>query len=270
MARQMLIYEGVVPVSQKRHGNWSVKTGADYGFARDVNSVPLMAAEFPFAAAEYPIVFAGNEEEVLPAVILGVRDGENVFYKEDTGWQGKYIPAFVRRYPFVFSVSEDGKQFTLCIDENFSGCNQEGRGERLFDSEGERSQYLAGILNFLKDYQAHFQRTQIFCKKLKELDLLEEMRAQFTLNTGQNLALQGFMAVSRERLKKLSGEQLADLVKTDELEMMYLHAQSMRNFRAMMERVSPGQAAPEEVGAPAEAPKPEAAKKAPAKKASKK
>jgi hypothetical protein len=270
MARQMLIYEGVVPVSQKRHGDWSVKTGVDYGFARDVNSMPLMAVEFPFAAAEYPIVFAGTKDEVLPAVILGARDGENVFYKEDTGWQAKYIPAFVRRYPFVFSVSDDGKQFTLCIDEKFSGCNQEGRGERLFDSEGERSQYLAGILNFLKDYQAHFQRTQLFCKKLKELDLLEEMRAQFTLPTGQNLALQGFMAINRERLKKLSGEQLADLVKTDELEMMYLHMQSMRNFRAMMERVTPGQTTPEEAGAPAAEPKPAEDKKASAKKSGKK
>jgi hypothetical protein len=67
------------------------------------------------------------------------------------------------------------------------------------------------------------------------------MRAQITLNTGQRLALEGFMAVSRERMKKLPGETLAALAKTDELELLYMHVQSMRNFRAMLERVAPGQ-----------------------------
>jgi hypothetical protein len=30
-----------------------------YGFSAEVNSVPLMTVEFPQAAAEYPVVFAG-------------------------------------------------------------------------------------------------------------------------------------------------------------------------------------------------------------------
>lgn len=242
MTKQLLIYERAVPVSKQRHKDWSVKTGADYRFAGEVNSIPLMAVEIPNAAAEYAVVFAGTKDTVMPAVILGVRDKENLYLKSDGGWEARYVPAFVRRYPFVFSGSEDGKTFTLCIDESFSGCNQEGRGERLFDAEGEQSQYLGSILAFLKDYQAHFQRTQAFCKKVKDLDLLEPMRAQITLNTGEQMALEGFMAVNRERLKKLTGEQLADLARTDELELLYLHLASMRNFRAMVERVAPGAA----------------------------
>ena len=241
MAKQVLIYERAVPVSAQRHGKWSVKTGVDYSFAREVNSLPLLAIEFPNAASEYAIVFAGTAEAVLPAVILGLRDSENLYLGADGTWQGRYVPAFVRRYPFVFSGSEDGKTFTLCVDESFSGCNQEGRGEKLFDSEGQRTQYLETMLAFLKEYQVRFIRTQAFCRKLKELDLLEPMRAQITLKTGQRMGLEGFMAVSRERLKKLTGDQLASLAKTDELELLYLHMQSMRNFQAMLERVAPGQ-----------------------------
>ena len=248
MTRQLLIYERATPVSSKQHGNWSVKTGTDYSFARDVNSVPLMAVEFPTAAPEYAIVFAGTEESVMPAVILGMREKENVYFKDGSGWQAKYIPAFVRRYPFVFSRSEDGSTFTLCIDETFSGCNQEGRGERLVDSEGTKSQYLDGILGFLRDYQAHFLHTQALCNKLKELNLLEPMRAQFTLNTGENVALEGFLAVNRERLKKLTADQLAALAQTDELELLYLHLQSMRNFRSMVERLASPEAAVEASG----------------------
>ena len=70
------------------------------------------------------------------------------------------------------------------------------------------------------------------------------MRAQANLNSGERLALTGFMAVSRDKLKALPADKLAELAKTDELELLYLHLQSMRNFAAMAERV--GQAAPEE------------------------
>ena len=238
MSLQLLIYERAVSINKKKHDDWSVKTGGDYAFAQHINSVPLTAVEFPHAAAEYSIIFAGNEDAVMPAVILGVRDQENLYLSEDGKWTSKYIPAFIRRYPFVFASSDDGKQFTLCIDEEFSGCNQDGIGERLFDAEGEQTQYLQSVLNFSSEYQGQFNRTQLFCKKLKELDLLEPMQAQITMASGEKMNLGGFQAVSRERLKKLSDEQIVELAKTDELELIYLHLQSMRNFNAMVEKVA--------------------------------
>ena len=73
MATQLLIYEQAVPVSVERHGDLSVKAGGDFGFARHVNSVPLTAAEIPVAAVEFPVVFTGGEEAVVPAAILGQR-----------------------------------------------------------------------------------------------------------------------------------------------------------------------------------------------------
>ena len=82
-----------------------------------------------------------------------------------------------------------------------------------------------------------FRRTQAFCAKLRELDLLEPMRAQASLGTGERVALTGFMAVNRERLKALPAQALADLAKTDALELLYLHLQSMRNFSGMMDRL---------------------------------
>lgn len=236
MSTQLLIYEKVIPVSKKRHTGWSVKTGADFVFAKHVNSVPLVAVEFPNAAVEYPIVFAGDNEAMMPVVLLAMRDKENLYLDESNHWDAKYIPAFIRRYPFVFSKSTDGATFTLCIDEDFAGCNQDNRGERLFDSEGERTQYLENMLRFVNEYQGQFMRTQVFCKKLQELDLLEPMQAQFTLTSGQRLRMAGFSTVNRERLKQLTDEQVAGLFKTDELELIYLHLHSMRNFNSMSSR----------------------------------
>lgn len=237
--KQLLIYASAAPVSRQRHANWSVDVGPDYKFAREVNSVPLMATEFSSAANEYPIVFTGTKGTVLPAVILGVQDQQNA-YVDDTGtWNAEYIPAFVRRYPFVFSATENGgRGFTLCIDEEFGGFNQDGRGERLFDDAGERTQYLENVLDFTRQYQVQFERTKAFCDRLESLNLLEPMHAQFATESDGQVSLAGFMAVRRERLKAIGPQELLEIFRTDELELIYIHLLSMRNFAMLGKRVS--------------------------------
>lgn len=236
MATQMLFYSSAVPISKSGHGELYVKTGLDYSFASTVNSVPLTAAEFPRASAEYSVVFTGEGDAIMPVVILGVGTGSNLYVDDEGQWTGRYIPAFIRRYPFVFSSNEDASSFTLCIDESFSGCNTEGRGERLFDADGERTQYLESMLNFVQEYQAHFRRTREFCARLNELGLLEPMHAQYRLGSDEWRSLTGFMAVNRAKLKTLDDEELAGMVRRDELELLYLHLHSLNNFGPMLER----------------------------------
>ena len=201
--------------------------------------MPLTATEFPFAARDYVIVFAG-EGTPMPAAILGLQQDRNLFVADDGAWQGRYIPAFVRRYPFVFSSNEDQSQFTLCIDKEFAGLNEEGRGQRLFDDEGQNSDYLEKMLQFLQEYQLQFQRTRLFCEQLQEHDLLESMQAHISMPGGSQQSLTGFRVINRDRLKALEGDKLAELAKTDALELAYLHLQSLNNFAAMVERTGAG------------------------------
>jgi len=238
MSKQLLIYETAVPLSAARHGDYSIETETSYAFSEKVNSVPLMAVEFPLAAGEYAIVFAGTDKEVMPAVILGMRQ-DNLYVSAQGSWTAKYIPAFLRRYPFVFSETDGGQRFTLCVDEAFAGLNREGRGQRLFEG-GKPTQYVQRVLDFLQEYQAQFRRTEAFCKKLSQLDLLEPMQAQVDLTTGERVLLSGFMAVNRAKLKALPGEKLAELAATDELELLYLHLHSMRNFNLLRDRLAEG------------------------------
>jgi hypothetical protein len=241
MSTQLLFYKEAVAVSKEKHIDLSIETTKDYSFASGVNSVPLTATEFPFAARDYVIVFAGTDTP-MPTAILGVQQDKNLFVSGEGQWQSRYIPAFVRRYPFVFSSSEDGSTFTLCVDKEFEGLNEEGRGERLFDAAGEKTAYLDKMLSFLQEYQLQFQRTQAFCQKLKELDLLESMQAQISLPSGSQQSLTGFQVINRDKLKALDGDQLTDLAKTDALELAYLHLQSMNNFSVMAERAGAGSA----------------------------
>jgi hypothetical protein len=71
------------------------------------------------------------------------------------------------------------------------------------------------------------------------------------------MTLGGFMTVNRDRLKALSGDELARLAASGDLDLIYAHLHSQRNFTPTAERigkiVEPASEAPagEDIKAPA-------------------
>lgn len=239
--KSLLIYEKAAPIRRDTHANVCVAAGADLGFARGTNSVPLLAVEFEAACRDFAIVFAGDEKSVLPAALLGLAEGQNAFVNAEGGWSAGYLPAFFRRYPFVFADGPE-EQLTLCIDEAFEGVNTEGRGERLFDSEGNRSRYLEDVLRFSATYQRGFERTRLFCDKLLKLGLLEPAQARFSSPEGQAGTLAGFLVINRQRLKAISEADLKEMFALDELELCFLHLASLPNINRIARVASPAAA----------------------------
>jgi hypothetical protein len=238
MAMQLLFYERAVAVTSGRHRDLAVGRRRDFGFARAAGAVPLTTAELPAAAAHYPVVFVGEGDDVGLAVILGIRDGENLFVGADGRWDAPYVPAFVRRYPFVFANRKDTTHLTLCVDEASDLLNHEGRGERLFDSAGERTTYLTNVLDFMQRYQVALERSRAFAKRVQDLGLLRDVQARMRLGDGAALQLRGFRTVDREALKGLASETVNELFASDGLEALYLHLASLRNLQALGERAA--------------------------------
>jgi hypothetical protein len=235
MTKQLQFYENAVPVSAQRHGSWCLKRTGDYAYTSQSNVVPLTAVEFPFAAMEYSIVFVGTEEAPTPVALLGVKPEENLYLEDGHRWKARYIPAFVRRYPFVFAKGAEANTYTLCIDESFGGWNQEGRDEALFDGEGKGSAFLDGMMKFVTDYQREIARTSAFCERLKQLDLLDTMAARFKLPNGEEAQVKRFMAVNRVKLIKLPGDTLVELAGNGMLEPIDAHLLSMRHFGELLQ-----------------------------------
>jgi hypothetical protein len=235
MTKQLLIYETPTPLSAEAHRDLSVRDEG-FGFAAALNSVPLLIAEFAPAAAEAPIVFAGEGEATAPALILGLRADENLFVSAEGAWTGTYVPAFLRRYPFVFS--EAGDTLALCIDTAHPGVNRDGRGERLFDADGNRTRYLNEMLQFASDYQAQHNVTRAFTARLIALDLLEPATANATLPDGTQYTLGGFRRLSAERLRALPDDAALDLFRSDALSLIYTHLASLGLMRGLLDRLA--------------------------------
>jgi hypothetical protein len=254
MTKQMLIYESVVPVSAQRHADVSVDATRDYGFSADVTAVPLMTVEFMAAAAEYAIVFTEVGEDVLPAVVLGARGGHNVYVASDSSWSARYIPAFIRRYPFVFATTPDGKSLAMCIDESHPGVNREGRGERLFTHDGKPTAYARQVSQFLQVYQGQFERTRRFGRKVRDLGLLEPFGSEMTSAKGTKVKIRGMLSASRKKLRELDAEAHLDLARSDELELLYLQMFSLRNFVTVKDKLVDRLKQEEAKSTPVEAP----------------
>ena len=201
MTSQAIFYEQAVPLNPGKHQAWRLESRPGYGFSKNANCVPVMAVEFLKAGKESPIVFLEQNDVVIPVGLLGLRQGENLCLTESGDWNCDYVPAYIRRYPFIFAASEDGATFTLCTDESYPGFNQNEAGDPLFEDGGKHSPYLDKVLSFLKEYEIQYRRTLEFSRILKSLDLLEPMQARFTLASGEKVALTGFLSVSRDRLK---------------------------------------------------------------------
>ena len=109
MTKQLLIYEEVAAVNRQTHREVSVRRTTSFAFARGINTVPIVDAEFARVALEIPIVFARTETGLISLALLGTAEGQNAFIAEGENWSGRYVPAFLRRYPFVFAAERHSK-----------------------------------------------------------------------------------------------------------------------------------------------------------------
>lgn len=234
-----LFYKRVAPLNRERHRDWFMEPVGGYQFATQSNSVYVAAVEFPRVAREYPILFAaGAGDAVVPVALLGLRNRQNLFVGPDGAWRAEYVPAYVRRYPFILAHEKGSGQYTVCIDEEHAGFNREGRGERLIEESSPEGSLLARSTAFLQDYQTQVEHTEAFCAEVAALGLLEPMQANIELASGEKFALGGFRCVRREALRALEPGKLHALAANDSLELVYAHLLSLGNLQRLIDRMT--------------------------------
>lgn len=247
--RLPMFYRNVVALSRERHKDWYIDTEQGYRFAENTNSIYIVASEFGPAAREYAIVFARDSEgKAIPAILLGLQRDQNLILDSTGRWQGDYVPAYVRRYPFILaSTAEMGDQFTVCIDEGYTGFNTAHEGERLVAEDGTQGELLSRSVKFLQEFHQHTLLTVNFCNTLDSLGLLDNMQAEISLNSGAKYSLTGLTCVTRAKLAALTAEQLKSLFDQGYLDLIYMHMHSLNNIDKLMRLVQAEQPAFEPV-----------------------
>ncbi|MDP3759739.1 MAG: SapC family protein [Ramlibacter sp.] len=232
-----MYYEKPVLLDRDRHRRRRVLPSASFAFARKANSLYLAGMEFADACKEYAIVFTrGSRQEIVPVAMLGLRARENLFVDAKEQWTGEYIPAFVRRYPFVLAELS-GQAMGVCIDEAFQGLNDK-EGEPLFDAQGNNTPFLQNALDFLDRYQQEYRRTESFCRRLEQAGLLAEMNAKADLVDGRSFTIGGLLVVDEKKLLALPDAVALSLFRSGELHLISLHLASLPNMKKLVDRMA--------------------------------
>jgi SapC len=233
----VMFYEKPVLLNRESHRGKKIAPSTSFAFAKKANSLYMAGVEFTEACKEYPIVFTHvGTDKIVPVAMLGLREGENLFVSADGQWRASYVPAFVRRYPFVLSELP-GQQMGVCIDEGYAGLSEQ-HGELLFDGKGNNTPFLQGALDFLNRYQVEYLRTDRFCQRLKDMGLLMEMNAKADLFDGSSFMINGLMVVDERKLLQLPDALALEVFKSGELGWIYAHLVSLPNLNRLVDKLA--------------------------------
>lgn len=235
--QQPVFYRNLEALTAERHGSLLLKPDLDFRFAKNTNAVPITDVEFAAASRFYPIVF--TSEPVAPIVVLGLQN-ENLFVEDNGHWAGPdhYIPAYVRRYPFIFIEHPGG--FTLGLDracERIVEADAADRTGEPFFVDGQPSAFTKDALNFSAQLQNQHRVSREFGAALAEQNLLVDREANAVLKDGQRFNIQGFKVVDAEKFKSLPGAVILDWHRKGWLGLVHFHLASLDRFRDLMLRM---------------------------------
>jgi hypothetical protein len=227
----VLFYQQPEPLTNELHGKLGVKRqDFPFKFAKEGHAVPLTVGEFPLAAVSGPIIFVGDDK--TPIAVMGLNGGENMFVNDKGQFEpGVYIPAYIRRYPFVFANDDANQQMILCIDRKADFIT-EGGDLPFFEKNGEPSEYTKNCIEFCNNFEMERQRTVSFIQLLKDLDLFETKEAIFTPQnadgtTAEPQKIAEYFGVSEEKLNALPTEKFLELRDNGALGQIYAHLLSL-------------------------------------------
>lgn len=252
-----LFYNDLMPLNSRDHVKYRTRALEEAKWLSKQHAIPLTVDEFVQAQRHYPIVFSVGENP-LPLALMGLNEGVNTFVSEE----GKvtdpvYLPAYVRRYPFMLAkLKPEGDELSLCFDPTSPSLGEFDEGDPLFAGEGEPSETTKRILEFCENFEQAGQRTQSFMEDLKKHDLLMDGEVSIVQdnNAERPFVYRGFRMINQEKLREMRGDQLRTWNQNGLMMLIHAHMFSLDQMRAIFARQVEQGKAPQPVPAPAPAP----------------
>jgi hypothetical protein len=227
-----IFYGGLQPLSSQLHGDFRLSPSDTAPHLVTTHAVPVTIDEFVSAQRFCPIVFSTGDNAV-PLALMGLNEGVNVFVDADGRPLGEmYVPAYVRRYPFMLArVAPDAQELSLCFDPTSGLVGQTEEGSPLFE-DGKPTEATNNVLKFCEEFEMSAQRTVAFVKELQAAELL--MEGEVTIqpgDAGQPFVYRGFQMVNEEKVRDLRGDELRKMNQNGLLPLIMAHLFSLTLMR---------------------------------------
>jgi len=234
-AQLPLFYKDLMPLNSRDHGTWHARAVDKASWIGSQHAIPLTVDEFAQAQRHYPIVFSAGQNPV-PLALMGLNEGVNVFFDaEGTLVDDSYVPAYIRRYPFLLArLKPDSEEMSLCFDPSCDVVGEFEDGQALF-TDGEPSAHTKGLLQFCEQFEQAGARTQAFMDEITKAGLLMdgEVAIQQNDKPDQPYVYRGFGMVNQEKLRELDAETLKRWSDVGLLPLVYAHLFSLDLMRVI-------------------------------------
>jgi hypothetical protein len=235
-------------ISKNHFGNKRWLRYSSYAHAEREAVMPLSAAEMPKALLSLPVGFIRQGESYVPAAVLNLQQGKNLFVAPNGTWAGRYIPAAFRSYPFVLARTEDGQR-VLCIDEDSGLIGDGPDGEAFFDETGEPAKAIRDVMDFLTQLEQSRLATAATCEVLARHELLQPWPITIQGDSGEQ-KVEGLFRIDEAKLNALSAEALQEVRDAGGLTMAYCQLLSMQQLPALGQLAQAHAKAAQQVAAP--------------------
>jgi hypothetical protein len=233
-----LFYSAIEPLNLDQHGKMKVRGITSMPEVGHTHAVPLTVDEFTLVQRHFPIVFSVGDTPV-PIALMGLNEGVNVFL-DDNGRStdpNLYIPAYLRRYPFLLAkLRPDSDELSLCYDPTSGAVGEFDEGEPLFEGD-QPSAATKAILEFCEQFEAAGLRTNAFVEDLVKSDLLMDGEVAIQPEGfDQPFVYRGFRMVDEEKVRNLRGDELRKMNQNGMLPLVYAHLFSLSQMRDIFAR----------------------------------
>lgn len=216
-----------------------VSRSEEYG--DNVAGCVIFPTEFIDAHKEYPIYFQKDSEtgEFQSVALFGFIHGENLFLdKGITGWSGRYVPALMKREPFLigFSRDADAEQSKVMLDTGSPRICHGNEGELVFLPSGGNSPFLEEVMRTLMLAHEGFSANQKMFKVFLDLELIEPLMLDIQFENGEHYTGNNYYTINQEKLYSLKENIVAKLHQSGYLQLAYLALFSLGNIKYLIEK----------------------------------
>ena len=222
-----MFHSNVVPLTPDSHGTFRLNRGSGFGYCAGAAVMPIGIDEFESAARSYPILFT-DESPPVPVVLLGFRDGWNLFINEFGAWApGAYVPSVARAFPFAM-IEGDGGSRGLGIEAD-AACISPTTGDPLFENS-EPASLVSDATAFCEACEANLKESIAFGAALERTGVLQPQAANIEVQGGGSVGINGFRTVDRNLLAEMPDDVLLGLRSHNWLLPLYAQLISAANW----------------------------------------
>lgn len=230
------MYKNLTPLNLEKHKTLKLNKPDNLNFAKESTFAPVILNEIPTLAANFPIVFTNDDNPTI-GMLMSIGTG-NLAINEEGKWLTKYLPSFIRKYPFEIISNKDNVNNKIILIDEESPIISKSRGKQLFKKNGESSQTLDDAKKYLHSYSIEYDKMIKVSSEISKSGILDSTEISVGEGENKKILVNGFKIINKEKLNALDDPILASWVRNGIYSVIETHLKSLNNIQSLFNIVN--------------------------------